>query len=261
MKTLTKAKKTVTGYFIIGICFVIFSFLIISAAVLNKKEYDPVSFCPVDIEAHTIVLLDKTDSFTVNQQKFIQNYINREKNELRPFEKFSVFTLTENTYSNPEPLFSKCNPGTGEKANQLYQNPRKIQKRFDVFFSEPLKENMKNMLVNNTGAKSPILEMIRELSLRTDFGESVKKRTLIIVSDLMHHTSEYSHYKNRIDYKLFSKKPYAYDVSAVLGSVNVKVVYLMRSKLRRIQGDSHVSFWEEYFEEMGAEIIEVKKVK
>ncbi|MGD9161248.1 MAG: hypothetical protein PVG39_22735 [Desulfobacteraceae bacterium] len=261
MKTLSKEKKSIVGYVIIGVCFVVFSFLIISAVTLNKREYDPETFCTENIEAHTIVVLDKTDPFSANQQKFILNYINREKDQLRPFEKFSVFTLTENTYSSPEPLFSKCNPGTGEKANQLYQNPRKIQMRFDEFFLKPLEENMKNMLVNNTGSKSPILEMIKELSLRKDFGEEVKKRTLIIISDLMHHTAEYSHYKNRIDYECFSRKSYAYDVAAVLDSVNVKIVYLLRNNLNRIQGERHMSFWENYFEEMGAEIVDVKKVR
>ena len=260
MKTLSKENKTVVGYVIIGFCLVIFGALMVSALILKGEPYDSETFCPDEVSAHTIVVLDKTDSLSVSQQKFIINRINKEKDDLETFEKFSIFTLTEGSYLNPEPIFSKCNPGIGKSANRLYQNPKKIQMRFDEFFSRPLEENMKNVLSDNSGSRSPILEMIRELSFRDDFGADVEKRTLVIISDMMHHMSKYSHYKVRIDYKYFSKKSYAYEVAASLGSVDVRIVYLLREKLERIQGKRHLSFWEDYFEDMGAKLMEVRKV-
>lgn len=261
MKTLSKENKTVIGYIIIGVCLVIFGALMISALVLKGEAYDPETFCLDEVFAHTIVVLDKTDSLSINQQRFILNYINKEKDKLRTFEKFSIFTLTENTYMNPEPLFSKCNPGTGKNANKLYQNPKKIQMRFDSFFSKPLKENMNSILSDDTGPRSPIFEMIRELSFRDDFGEKTQERTLIIISDMMHHTPKFSHYRNSIDYKSFLKKSYMDEVAVSLNSVNVKIVYLLRDKLGSIQGKRHLSFWEDYFEDMGAEVAEVRRVR
>lgn len=261
MKTLSKENKTVVGYIIIGICLVIFGASMIFALVLKGEAYDSETFCLDEVSAHTIVVLDKTDSLSINQQRFMLDYINKEKDKLRTFEKFSIFTLTENIYMNPEPIFSKCNPGTGKNANQLYQNPKKIQMRFDRFFSKPLKKNMNSMLSDSTGSKSPIFEMIRELSFRDDFGDTVQKRTLIIISDMMHHTSKYSHYKNKINYKYFSKKSYADEVAVSLNSVNIKIVYLLRDKLGRIQGKRHLSFWKDYFEDMGAEVAEVRTVR
>ena len=261
MKTLSKENKTVIGYIIIGICVAIFGASMISAIALKADPYDPETFCQDEVTDHTIIVLDKTDSLSSNQQRFILEYINAEKNKLRTFEKLSIFTLTENTYMNPEPIFSKCNPGTGKNANQLYQNPQKIQMRFDRFFSKPLKENMSRMLSDNTGSKSPIFEMIRELSLRDDFGDGVKQRTLIIISDMMHHTPQFSHYRNFIDYKSFSKKSYADEVATSLNSMNIKIVYLLRGKLRSIQGKRHLSFWEDYFEDMGAGVVEVRNVR
>ena len=261
MMTLSKENKTVIGYIIIGICLVVFGASMVSALVLKGETYDPETFCQDEVLAHTIVVLDKTDSLSISQQKFVLEYINREKDTLGTFEKFSIFTLIEDSYTNPNPVFSKCNPGTGKNANQLYQNPQKIQIRFDKFFSKPLKENMSNILTDNTGSKSPIFEMIRELSFRDDFGDDVKQRTLIILSDMMHHTSEYSHYKNTIDYKYFSKKSYAYEMAIGLNSVNVKIVYLLRDNLGKTQGKRHLSFWKEYFEDMGAELADVRKIR
>mgnify|MGYP006432049631 CR=1 FL=1 len=261
MKTLAKESKEIVGYVIIGTCLFVFCTLIVSALALKGEDYDPDTLCLDTVDAHTIIVLDRTDSFSENQQRFIPNFINQKKNKLETFEKFSIFTLTENTYVNPDPIFSKCNPGTGKTANKLYQNPRKIQLRFDSFFSKPLKDDMNNMLLDNTGSKSPIFEIIRELSLRDDFNNDIPKRTLIIISDLMHHTSKFSHYKNKNSYKYFSNKSYAYEVGASLNAVNVKIIYLLRDKLVRFQGKRHLSFWKDYFKDMGAEVTEVRNVR
>ncbi|MFH2093847.1 MAG: hypothetical protein ABIJ31_15915, partial [Pseudomonadota bacterium] len=111
------------------------------------------------------------------------------------------------------------------------------------------------------GSKSAIFEIVRELSFRDDFDEGVEKKTLIIISDMMHHTSKYSHYKNIIDYKLYSKKPYADEVRANLNLINIKIVYLRRDKLGNVQGKRHLSFWEEYFKDMGAGTVEIRDVR
>ncbi|MFC1878218.1 hypothetical protein ACFL2E_13265 [Thermodesulfobacteriota bacterium] len=261
MKTLSKENKTVVGYIIIGICLVVFGALMTSALALKKDAYDPESLCRDKVSAHTIIVLDKTDSLSNNHQRFIRTYITREKDNLETSEKLSIFALTENTYMDFDPIFSKCNPGTGKAANELYQNPRKIQMRFESLFSKPLEGNIDNMLSDNTGSQSPIFEMIKELTLRDDFGDDIEQRTLIIISDMMHHTSEYSHYKNSIKYEYFSKKPYAYEVATSLNSVNVKIVYLLRDKLGNVQGKHHLSFWKDYFEDMGAEVAIVRNVR
>lgn len=261
MKTLSKENKTVVGYIIIGACLVVFGVLMTSALALKEEAYDPVTLCRNEVSAHTIIVLDKTDSLSINQQRFIPTYINREMDNLRTYEKLSIFTLTENAYVNPDPIFSKCNPGTGKDANELYQNPKKIQMRFESFFSKPLKEDVNSILSDNTSSKSPILEMIKELSLRDDFGDDVQQRTLIIISDLMHHTSEYSHYKNSIKYEYFSKKSYAHEVATRLNSVDVKILYLLRDKLGNLQGKHHLSFWEDYFKDMGAKVARIRNVR
>ena len=261
MKTLNREQKTKVGYIIIGVCLVAFGGIITSALALKEASYDPQTLCQDEIPAHTIIVLDKTDAFSANQQRFIWTYINREKDKLRAFEKLSIFKLTDNTSVNPEPIFSKCNPGRGKNANSLYQNPRKIQIRFDSFFSKPLKENMKNLLSDNTGSQSPIFEMIKELSFRDDFSDDVQHRTLIIISDMMHHTSEYSHYRNSTRYKCFSRKTYAYEVATNLNSVNVKIIYLLRDKLRNTQGEDHMLFWGKYFQDMGATVSMVRNVR
>ncbi len=261
MNNITKGKKTTLGYIIIGTCLILFAALITTAFVLKGDEYDPVSFCPKKITAHTVIVMDKTDSLSASQQDFVSKYVIRAKDNLKTFEKLTIFTLTENSFIGSAPMFSKCNPGTGEFANQLYQNPQRIQSRFDELFAKPLSEIIDNMLADNTSSKSPIFEMIRELSFRDDFGDQIKDKTLIIISDLMHHTPEYSHYRNNYTYECFSKLPYAFEVEANLKYVKIKIVYLVKNKLEKVQGKKHLSFWKDYFYGMGVETVEVKKIR
>lgn len=260
MKQQNSENKTIIGYIIIGVCVSILCATVALAIVLKGEKYDPETFCQEEISAHTIVILDKTDKLNSNQQHAILNYINREKDRLDTFEKFSMFTMSDSSYANPSPIFSKCSPGNGKEANQLYQNPRKIQFKFDQLFSKPLKENMNDIFSNDIGTKSPIMEMVRDLSLRDDFGNTVQKRTLIIISDMMQNTSNYSQYGDSLDYKGFSQQPYANELTTDLGSVDVKILYLHRDHLRKVQGKRHLSFWERYLEEMGAGDIEVRHI-
>lgn len=260
--TADAKKKTVWGYCIIGLCFVVVAVLSISAFALRGRPYNPETFCPTDGACpHTIVLIDLTDTLSNDQQKYVLNYVSRVKDRLTDFERLSIFTLTENTYIVPEPVFSKCNPGDGKEANELYQNPGKMKLRFDRFFSEPFKEALKSMDFEKTDDRSPIFETIRELAYRDDFGKDVSERTLIIISDMMHHTSSYSHYRNSLDYEAFSKMPYADEVRVDLDSVTVRIVYLLRPKLKALQGEAHLLFWEKYFEANGAAVAEVRHVR
>jgi hypothetical protein len=261
MKTLNKENKNKVGYIIIGICTIVIGALTISAAALKEGVCDPDTLCLGNVSAHTIVVLDQTDVLNINHQRFILNYINKEKDKLGKHEKFSIFSLTENTYINPEPIFSKCNPGNGKDANQLYQNPKKIKKKFEGLFSKPLKDNLSNAMDGMTSSRSPLFEIIRELSYRDDFSEVVNKRTLIIISDMMHHTKEYSQYKNDQNYQKFSDSSYAEEVAVDLNSVEVRIVYLLREKLENLQGSQHLSFWEGYFKNTGADVTGIRKVR
>lgn len=258
---MERLNKTSIGYIIIGACLAVFCALFASAIVLSGESYDPETFCLDELSAHTAIVLDKTDPLNKGQQDFVLKYINKEKNRLKDFEKLSIFTLTEDTYIDPEPVFSKCSPGTGENANGLYQNPKKIRLKFEKFFSAPLKEMLENIFSDNTNNQSPIFEMIRELSYREDFGKNVPERTLIIISDMMHHTSSYSHYREKTAYEDFSETSYGYEVVADLDSLTVKIIYLLRPGLTNVQGKRHLLFWEKYFQAMGAEIVEVRKIR
>lgn len=254
-------KKTLLGFIIIGICLTVFLALAASAVVLKQNAHDPETFCSKTLTAHTIIVLDKTDSLNNNQQRFVMNFMNTRMDKLMPDEKLSIFLLTEHTCIAPEPIFSKCNPGNGETANPLYQNPQKIKTRFDDLFAGPLQKAVEQSLSDNIDSQSPILEMIRELSLRDDFNETVPNRTLIIISDMMHHTANYSHYRNSMNYQMFLKRSYADEVMSDLHSVDVQFVYLLRNRLGRLQGKRHLLFWEEYLHAMGADLTTVRNVR
>jgi len=233
------------------------------AIYLAGPKPDPETLCPEDrpLVAHTVVLVDKTDPLTEGQFRYLKEKILGARDRLVQFEKFSIFVLDDKNYMSPEPLFSKCNPGRGDEANPFYQNPRKIQKKFDAFFEQPLEDTLKDLKSVGVASRSPIMEMIREISYRKDFSNQVPERRMILVSDLMENMPDhYTQYAGTINYEFFTEQPYAGELKANLSQVKVDIGYLMRNGMG-LQTNDHVLFWYKYLAAQGASVSGIRKVR
>ncbi len=230
--------------------------------IIGPEDIDETDLCPLDrAYPHTVLLVDKTDPFTPSQQLFLKNLTNKVKLELERYEKLSIYILDDENYLAPTPMFTMCNPGTGAGANEFYQNPPRVQKRFDDFFGAPLEAVLAKLLEGAEAPHSPIMEMLREVSFIDDFNTETPERRLIVVSDMLQNMPAYSHYRRSIDYDGFAASAYADEVAALLGGVTVKVVYLWRPRTRNFQGRGHIRFWDRYFAEFGANLVEVERVR
>lgn len=229
---------------------------------IGGESIDKTDLCPIDRPyPHTVLLVDKTDPFTPSQQRFLRNLTNKVKFDLERYEKLSIYVLDNENYLAPAPVFAMCNPGTGAGANELYQNPQRVQQRFDEFFGDPLDAVLEKLLEAAEAPHSPIMEMLREVSFVDDFNTETPERRLIVVSDMLQNMPAYSHYQDSIDYDGFAASAYADEVAALLGGVTVTVVYLWRPGTRNLQGLGHIRFWDRYFAEFGARLVEVERVR
>jgi len=259
------SKKDKNGIYLISAFLFVLMSLIAASLLLRdpNRQYDPDTFCPDgELNAHTIVLIDVSDSFTETQKKAIHNFVKGIRGRLKRYEKLSIFTLINDNYIASIPKFSKCNPGSGKEANELYQNPKKIQTKFDDFFKSPLTDILSNIVKGAGAERSPILEMIHDLSLREDFSFNIKERKLFLVSDMLQHMKQYSHYRrNSMDYGEFKKTKYSQGVTANLTNVSARILYIWRPELGALQNNRHILFWENYFRDMGATIEEIRKAR
>ena len=244
-----------------GSLIVVVTLAILSIFARDSKRYDEQTFCPTDeVFRHTVVLIDKTDPLSASQRHFITNMVVGLKSVVQPREKLSIYILDDLNYQLPEPVFAACNPGSGEKANALYQNPRMIQQRFDAFFGGPLKIAVDELMEVSETQWSPIMEMIQQISFIPDFEVGRPGRQLIVVSDMIQNMPAYSQYKRQMEYSNFAQTEYARTVLPNLMGVPIHIYYLWRARPDGLQGDMHIQFWRRYFEAAGARLQDIQRL-
>ena len=257
------SKKDLQGFFIIGGVVLIFAALIIIAFVLQSNQVKvDAAFCPTEqTYAHTLVLIDDTETLSLGQIAAVQRYMKEIPNNLETKEKLSLHMLYESAEGNLASIFSLCNPKIKEgKCNELYQNCDKIKKEYEQEFSGVLEENLQRLYGIGENPTSPIMEVIYKLSSLPDFGSGYDdKMRLIIFSDMMQNSDRYSHYKN-IDFGQCSGNSYCQGAIPSLRNAEVIIYYIERPKFQAIQGREHIYFWEQYFRAGGARITRVVPV-
>lgn len=207
--------------------------------------------------AATALIVDKSDPLTRAQQAELKAVIKRLRRTLEVRERLSIYVLEGPTADFARAVFSLCNPGTGETANELYENPRLVQRKFDEQFGRPLDEMLARLLTGNVSPQSPILEMLRVVTTAPEFKDVDGRRRLILFSDLMQNVPDHSHYAERTGfgldgYRAMLASAYADRVRVDLTGVHVEIYYLARANAARVQGDGHLDFWRAHFAHSGS---------
>lgn len=254
------SKKDKQGIALIILTSGIMLLLAITPIILKKQAlaYDPQSFCLLQQPyPHTVLLVDKTDTLSASQRDYLHALITKIKQTLQPREKLSIYILDHTNYTAPTPIFAMCNPGTGQQANEIYQNPAKIQHRFDEFFGKPLTETLQTLTKTTTSPLSPILEMLDEVARIADFN-ATQPRRLILVSDLLQNMPNDSHYRVQPQFQQWLRK---HPIQKPLwNNTLVELVYL-RHPQHLIQGAEHLDFWQQYFHAHGAQLAPVTTIR
>jgi hypothetical protein len=225
----------------------------------NKSGIEKDRLCPASGPAGQVVLLvDKTDPLSFTQKQAFEALLNKLASEQVPTGYLlSVFVLGGDYKSNPKPIFSRCNPGDGADANALTSNLTHLRKRFEDKFRQPVLGLAGKLQTATSEKYSPILEMLDMTAINGFRAEDVKgPRRLIIVSDMLHNTSEYSMYRETPDFQSFANSDYGRKTHTDLKGVEVEIQYLMNTP--RLQTRRNLKFWEDYFTSTGARVVEVK---
>lgn len=249
------------GIKLFGVVLVSILFLGVIAIIVTTEEAVDSEFCLEETPVpHTVILMDRTDPLTLQQQSYFVEVANSLMKDFALHEKVSVFFVDSEMAAKPQPTFSMCNPGNGENLSGYLSNPKKVKKLFKSKFESPFTKTISVMSSEKSFVYSPIMEMIKSVSYRYDFRHTDKKRKLIILSDMIQNTDGYSQYNDSALYKNFKKSAYARENEALLGGVEVTIYYLWRTGLNNVQGRKHISFWEHYFANMGAKLVAVERI-
>ena len=258
-----KEKKDRQGFLLLGLCL-----LTIALAVYfyfevkgDYVEREKLTNCRKDgiISVETAFVFDTTDGLSETQGILLKKKIGMLIESSAVDERITVYTLSE-TIGDFKPIFNVCNPGDGQNESEITSNKRKLLDTWKKNFVGKINDAMEGMTVKTSADYSPIMEMLKYVSVNTMLGSSAPKKRIIIASDMLHHTNKYSHYRDNISYKDIVETGYGVEVMPHLEGVHVSILYVVRSDTLNIQNRGHVRFWEEYTKSGGGSVISVETI-
>lgn len=246
MKRNRLSEKDKQGYQILaGISVFVLLMIIVAYFILQQRTCDE-----NNPSAHVLIMIDTTDPLTAGQQKRVSQLVNDVKNEIETCQKFSIFALDAKLEGLSAPLFSACQPPKGSDANPFYQNRRLFEKKFRQSFQDLFENVLPRITRGGDGARSPIIEALVEIGERVDFSQKIKKRRLVLISDLLQNTDIFS---------FLTRTTGGLVPLANLTGVEVEMHVIQRNQNKNLQGDVLTQFWIKYFQDSGATISQITK--
>lgn len=197
-------------------------------------------------DSHWVVMIDHTDPFTASQGDLIKRTFGELKAEIPRDGRVSVFIIDAASDPLREPVLSLCSPGAGKDASEWTENRRRMQRKFDSKFGMQLDALAAQLSTGGTAPRSPIVEALRDVSSRADFGASVPDRRLIVVSDMLQNSAMLSHYRRNATDVDYRRLPSGMNMPDLAG-VDVQVHYLLRIRDAAYQSPRHTHWWAAYF--------------
>lgn len=228
----------------------------------RDKAPDRLTLCPADGPAgHHVVLIDNTDPYNFMQrQAFLEGLKSLVQDKVPEGHLLSIYVLGADFTQNSSPVFEKCNPGKGEGKSEMTANPERIRRRFDSEFMAPVVELSETVLIDAPSERSPIFEMLQIASINGFRARDVEgERVLIIFSDMLPNTAEFSMFKEIPDIRGFLGSSYGRKSQTDLRGVKVELNYLL--KYPKLQTKKQLGFWESFFEKAGARVVAVRTLE
>lgn len=247
-------QQNLVGFILLAIAFLASGAGVYFYATHRPVAYDPETGCPVGgAISLTVVLIDESDPIAPRQQAFLKNHLEAIKESTPRHGAIEVFALGVDREKLLESVIKVCNPGSEADIDPLVESPKRAQKAWRSF-QDRLQEVFDHMLAPDRTDWSPIFESVQSVAISSlnhpDWRD--KPRRLVIVSDLLQYTPEFSHYHGPGDFAAFRQSAYYRKVRTNLAGVKVTVFYLPRQTVNRVQGPRHLDFWKEYFLDQGA---------
>lgn len=261
-----KAKRRDTQAWIAGGVLLIVAAIVVAWVVFTQVSRDPPldksTMCPASGPlGHIVLLVDKTDPLNFTQhQAFSVAMKELVESKVPEGHLLSIFVLGEKFEQSALPLIELCNPGSDVGKSELSANLKRLRKQYEERFVQPLEEAVKALVAEEPAKASPVFEMLQLVGINGFRKHAVKgPKRLVLISDMLHNTPQYSMYTGNVDFDQYEATDYAKKTQAELKDVVVELHYLMTTP--RLQTRRNLAFWERYFERAGARLNEVRRVE
>ncbi|MGR5132169.1 hypothetical protein [Vibrio alfacsensis] len=252
-----------------GVLLIVLSMLILSGIGFaywkvsgTTHARDKETLCRTDgfVSRETVLVIDKTDVFSKTQSMIVKKEIRKMVENSEVDERFTFYVMSENTDQNIDKLVV-CNPSNGSDKNEYTSNVKRLRKRWEENFLNPLLQSLSRVTdEEHTANSSPILEMMKYASINTMYDSEALEKRMVMVSDMLHYTQSFSHYRKLDAYENYKSTPYALEQAPHMDGVDVTILYLSRPKNANLQTVRHVTWWEHHIVENGGMVERVKRV-
>jgi hypothetical protein len=248
----THEKQGRSALLLLAASLIFLGVLLIGLVVTREPPSDPESGCPTGVipTAHTVIIVDQSDSYSERQIDYARSIILGEYDRLRVGEKFTILGLSPDP-DNPDRAFSKCRLKQGKDVLGITSNPRMINKRFEQIVGTELSAFIASLADAPQSETSPIFETITVILEAVDFSRGVQHRRLVVISDMVQHSDIASHYgrgKSSVQLPQAIQDRWNRSITGVV----VRIHYVARNNLETIQTAEHQDFWKSELEKAGA---------
>jgi hypothetical protein len=237
---------------ILGIIFKTYFSVTSERGSINKEN-----FCAEEIKEMTVVVIDHSDKLNTIQKAALQARLwdiveNMPKNYFQ-IRIFSADKISENVLT---PELVLCNPGSEKEMSRFTENQKIVRKQYEEKFKKHLDEILNGILNKDSASQSPIMEAVQSVAVTSFIGERNKhiQKKLILVSDLLQHTANFSLYNGGTDFENYKTSNHWKSVKSDLNDVEVELYFLHRDEDAKLQNSKLREFWIQFFENQGAKV-------
>ena len=238
------------GYIVIGICAVLMVVVGVSAFTMMRQDIiDPKTGCPKGHQvpiASTVILVDETDSLSRSELAFAKTLIMNEYTWLPRGGQLTVRNIVADPDQAEDIVVCRMDDGAHELG--LVRNARKVKQDFQRIAGARLDELFTALRTAAPQKYSPILESITAVFDKPNF-VSVKQRRLVVLSDMAQHSPLFSQYRR---HGAGPRADQAGEYRRDMSGTAIRIQYIRRPELARVQTDAHRQFWTGYLRGMGA---------
>lgn len=224
---------------------------------------DAETLCPADGPASvTVVLLDGSDALPDAAQREVTTAL-LDLAETLPEHGLLEVRLLDPADPGGRRLFHRCNPGTGAGLSEWTANPEAARRRWLEAFRQPIGRVLAGGLPQLPADTSPIMAAIQRIAVDRFEGRAVAgvPKALVIVSDMIENTPDYSQYGGDASYARYRASPAARRYATDLKGAKVTVYYVDRANGRAFDSAAHLGFWTTWIADDGGSLVEAVKLQ
>jgi hypothetical protein len=215
----------------------------------KNPTLDAASLCPVDgPRGITVVLVDTSDEIFETTRRDVLTSLRDQITALPDYYKLDIRVL-DIPNARSRLLFEKCNPGDGNGLSEWTANPRLARMRWIEHFEKPAHDNLTASLASAKSKSSPIMGALQDIALNQFSSAAVQHipKALIIISDMVEFTTDYSQYPSAGDlsYRRFMQSRAYTKFRTDLHGASVTIQYIPRER-PRIDSYALMEFWHQW---------------